>query len=107
MHEAGQTEEPGGWDEVVTVTVGLTDDELSQVDDEAGEVTDEEHDHNTDENTGQVDFIVRGAVSVGANMSIPLGGKSNQISFQTYNLMACYGTFSHNVNLISQRYVGI
>ena len=75
MHEAGETEEPGGGDEVVTVTVGLTDDELSQVDDEAGEVTDEEHDDNTDENTGQVDFIVRGTVSVGANMSIPWSGK--------------------------------
>ena len=69
---------------MLAVAVGLTDDELGQVDDEPGEVTDEEHDHDADEDSGQVYFIVRGTVSVGPNMSIP--GVGNGIKFQFYSI---------------------
>lgn len=72
MHEAGETEEPSWWPELIAVTVALADDELGQVDDEPRGVTEQEHDHDTNQHRRQIDFVSTRAVApITPDVSIP------------------------------------
>ena len=64
MHEAGETQEPGWRLPVVTDAVAPADDQLRHVDDESGGVTQQEHDHDADQHSRQVHFVMRRTVAI-------------------------------------------
>ena len=72
MHEAGEAEEPGRWEEVGTADDALGHEELCTVDNEPGDVTEEKHNDNADKDAGKIYLIVGTAVvTVRAVIRIP------------------------------------